>query len=90
MDDGRTITVTLPADLVDGLDQAVKAGEYSSRDEAVRVGIETLEADRLIERIGIEKARQMWAEGVASPSKDAAKVFARLRSKYQRMARERS
>lgn len=90
MDDGRTITVTLPGDLVDGLDEAVRAGDYSSRDEAVRIGIETVEADRIIERIGIDRVRQMWREGIESgPGKDGEEVFARLIAKYERLAAER-
>jgi len=90
MDDGRTITVTLPGDLVDGLDEAVKAGDYASRDEAVRIGVETLEADRMIERIGIKRVREMWRAGIESgPGKDAHEVFERLIAKYERMAAER-
>ena len=90
MDDGRTITVTLPGDLVDGLDEAVRAGEYASRDEAVRIGLETVEADRMIEKIGIERVRGMWDEGVNSgPGKDGTEVFERLIAKYERMAAER-
>lgn len=90
MDDGRTITVTLPRDLVDGLDEAVKAGEYASRDEAVRIGIETVEADRMIERIGIERVREMVRQGVESgPSRDGNEVFARLIAKCEHMAAER-
>ncbi|MBC7769628.1 MAG: hypothetical protein H7124_12675 [Phycisphaerales bacterium] len=81
--------MTLPNDLIESLDEAVKTGEYTSRDEAVRIGIEALEADRLIERIGLDRVRQMWAEGLASPSKDAGPVFARLREKYRRVAQER-
>lgn len=90
MDDGRTITVTLPSGLVDSLDEAVQAGDYSSRDEAVRIGIETVEADRIIERIGIERVREMWRQGVESgPGKDGHEVFERLIAKYQRLAAER-
>lgn len=89
MDDGRTITVTLPGDLVEGLDEAVKAGEYASRDEAIRIGLETVEADRMIERVGVEHVRQMWREGVDSKAKDAGEVFERLSAKYERLAREK-
>ncbi|MFT3728515.1 MAG: type II toxin-antitoxin system ParD family antitoxin [Terricaulis sp.] len=90
MDGGKTITVTLPSDLVDGLDAAVRAGDYTSRDEAVRVGLEMLEADRMIEALGIERVRQMWRQGVESgPGRDAEEVFARLIAKYERVAQER-
>lgn len=90
MDDGKTITVTLPSNLIDGLDQAIEAGDYPSRDEAIRLGLETVEADRVIERIGRERVREMWRQGVESgPGKDAEEVFQRLIAKYQRMAAER-
>jgi Arc/MetJ-type ribon-helix-helix transcriptional regulator len=90
MDDGRTITVTLPDDLVEGLDEAIKAGEYASRDEAVRVGLETVEADRMIERIGIERVRQMWREGTESGAGvEGHAVFRELIARYERMAAER-
>lgn len=89
MDDGRTITVTLPDGLVAGLDEAVRAGEYASRDEAIRIGLETVEADRMIERIGAERVREMWREGTESNAKDAGEVFDRLAAKYERLAREK-
>lgn len=86
-DDNRTITVSLPGDLIDGIDAAVRSGDFASRDEAVRIGVEGLEADRMIERIGIERVREMWRQGVDSgPGKDAKDVSARLLAKYQRMA----
>ena len=90
MDDGRTITIRLPDDLIESLDEAVKAGDYASRDEAIRVGLETVEADRMIERIGIERVREMWRQGVESgPAKDGEAVFQRLIAKYTRLAAER-
>jgi Arc/MetJ-type ribon-helix-helix transcriptional regulator len=89
MDDGRTITVTLPGDLVEGLDEAVRAGDYASRDEAIRIGLETVEADRMIERMGAEQVREMWREGVTGQAKNADDVFERLTAKYERLAREK-
>jgi antitoxin ParD1/3/4 len=90
MDEPKTITVTLPGDLVDSLDESVREGGYSSRDEAVRIALEQSEADRMIERIGIERVRKLWREGVESAhSKPAEEVFERLIRKYERMAAER-
>lgn len=90
MDDMKTITVTLPGELVDSLDQAVQAGEYASRDEAVQIGVETLEADKMIERIGVERLREMLREGAESgPSVDGEKVLQRLIAKYRSLAQER-
>jgi len=90
MDDGKAITITLPSDLIDSLDESVRDGGFSSRDEAVRIALETAEADRMIDRIGIERVRQMWREGVESgPGKDAKRVFQRLITKYERMAEGR-
>ncbi len=86
----KTVTVTLPADLVDCVDAAIEAGDYASLDEAVRVALESLEADRAIETLGLNRVRELWREGVESgPSVDAGAVFTRLSAKYRRMAQER-
>jgi Arc/MetJ-type ribon-helix-helix transcriptional regulator len=90
MDDPKTITITLPGELVDSLDEAVRDGGYNSRDEAVRIALEQSEADRMIDRIGIERVRELWREGVESGhSKRAEEVFERLIGKYERFAVER-
>jgi Arc/MetJ-type ribon-helix-helix transcriptional regulator len=90
MDDARTITVTLPGELVDGLDEAVQAGEYASRDEAVRIGVEKLETDKIVERIGVERMRSLLRQGADSgPGVDGESSVQRLLSKYRRIAEER-
>ena len=45
MDDVRTITVTLPAGLVERMEQQVASGEYTSASDAVRIGLELLGED---------------------------------------------
>jgi Arc/MetJ-type ribon-helix-helix transcriptional regulator len=90
MDDMKTISVTLPGEMVDGLDQAVAAGEYSSRDEALQIAVETLETDKIVERLGVERVRALLREGAESgPGVDGEAVFARLLAKYRRMTEER-
>jgi antitoxin ParD1/3/4 len=85
-----TITVTLPTELIADLGEAVDAGVYASIDDAIRIGVETLEADKMIEKIGVERVRVMLQEGIDSgPSVDGEAVFERLIAKYGRMADER-
>lgn len=85
-----SITVKLPEEIVSGLGEAVEAGIYTSIDEAVRIGVEMLEADKMIEGIGVERLRAMVREGAESgPSIDGEQVFSRLIAKYERVAEER-
>ena len=46
MDDVRTITVTLPAEVVDRVEERVASGEYLSASDVVRDGLKQLEGDK--------------------------------------------
>lgn len=64
MDEVERITVSLP--LTDELREAVETGEYPNPEAAIVEAIEAWSADRWVARIGVERLRRHWDEGIAS------------------------
>lgn len=63
--------------------QQLNAGRYNSADEIICDGLRLLEEKEFIEKIKLEKLRELIAEGVNSGDPiPAAEVIARLKLKY--------
>ncbi len=62
----RTLQVTLPDDIADEIEQAVRDGEYVSTDDALRAAAEQWQANRLVEELGVDCLQRAWEEGLAS------------------------
>jgi len=83
------ISIALPHDMVLDLKEAVESGEYATTSEAVRDALRDWRLKRKVEALDIEDLRRLVEEGIASgPSVDAESVFARLRAKYTKIAKD--
>ena len=80
MSETRSITVTLPADLVDALHARVEAGEYASESEVVRDGLRALPARDLAIEIWLrEKVVPEYDRVLAGESEGASSDELRAR-----------
>jgi antitoxin ParD1/3/4 len=71
--------------------QLIESGRFQSKSEVVREGLRLLEEREEERQIKIEKLRAAFQAGIDSGGYvPAEKVFARLKAKYQRMARKRA
>lgn len=66
MQTSRQISVTLPADLADALEQKVRSGQFASKSEAIREGLRALEAQ--------DSSLENWLIQTVGPSYDAIKA----------------
>lgn len=65
-DEVERITVTLPVGLTEEIRAAVDVGDYPTADAAVEKAVQNWTDDRIVDRIGLERLRQHWEEGLAS------------------------
>ena len=82
------ISVSLPHDMVESINDAVESGDYATVSEVVRDALRRWESDRAhdqaIKTYGLERLRQMVQEGIDSgPSIDAEEVFAQVRARLE-------
>ncbi len=72
------------------VDSLIKKGRYNSKSEVLREGLRLLQ-DRERERAEkIKELREAFRQGIeGGPHIPAEEVFAELRAKYQKMAKER-
>ena len=81
------ISVALPPDMVMLVRDAVESGEYASASEVIREALRAWKFRRKVETLEADELRELLREGVESgPGIDADLVFARLRSKYGKIA----
>lgn len=89
MDEVERITVSLP--LTDELRGAVADGEFPTTDAAVAAAVEAWTADRMVDRLGVERLRRYWNEGLASGDPkplDAEELIRRALNRAEVMQRE--
>ena len=81
------ISVALPPDMVMLVRDAVESGEYASASEVIREALRAWKFRRKVETLEADELRELINEGAESgPGIDADLVFARLRSKYEKIA----
>lgn len=66
MHTSRQISVTLPADLADALEEKVRSGQFASKSEAIREGLRALEAQ--------DSTLENWLSQTVGPAYDAIKA----------------
>ncbi|HEX5320121.1 MAG TPA: type II toxin-antitoxin system ParD family antitoxin [Stellaceae bacterium] len=89
MTKAEKISVELPADVAGSVREAVASGGYASVSEVVEDALRSWQAERQGDEMDIEELRRLVQEGIDSgPSVDGEAVFARLRAKYARMAKD--
>lgn len=66
MQPSRHISITLPADLADALEDKVRSGQFASKSEAIREGLRALEAK--------DSALEGWLTQTVGPAYDAIKA----------------
>jgi antitoxin ParD1/3/4 len=76
------MTVTMPAEMANGLRHAVDGGEYASTSEIVREAVRDWSRKRDDERRDLETLRALVKEGLVEPTQPGGEVFARLRARY--------
>jgi antitoxin ParD1/3/4 len=73
------------------INRLVKAGRFDSKSEVIRAGLRLLQEHEDERRVKLEELRAAFQAGIDSGSRiPADKVFARLKAKYEKMARERA
>lgn len=87
MDDGHRITLSVDDEIMRALEASVAAGEHTSVEQAAAAAIDAWWADRVQNLIGHDRLRSMLGAAAKSPTVDGRKVFARLRAKYEAVAR---
>lgn len=60
------ISVFLPKELADFVEDRVRSGKYASPDDVIGEALRVLEAQSLLADADIEALRQAWKEGVDS------------------------
>ncbi len=81
------ISVALPPDMVMLVRDAVESGEYASASEVIGEALRAWKFRRKIETLEADELRELINEGAdRGPGIDADLVFARLRSKYEKIA----
>lgn len=86
MDEADRITVSLP--FGEELRAAVERGEYPNADAAVQAAVDAWSSDRIVERVGIERLRRHWEEGLASGDPqplDAGRLLERVEARVLRV-----
>ncbi len=82
------ISVALPPDMVALVRDAVESGDYASASEVIREALRAWKFRRKVETLEAEELRELLREGAESgPGVEADMVFARLRAKYEKMAK---
>ena len=88
------LVVDLPADLVAGLRDSVRAGDFSSESEALEAMLRVFLSRDGVEEPDIETLRAFVAEGIAEADAgrfvDGEEMFARLRARYLAKVAERT
>ncbi len=81
------ISIALPPDMVKLVRDAVESGEYASSSEVIREALRAWKFRRKVETLEADELRELLREGAESGiGIDADMVFARLRSKYGKIA----
>ena len=81
------ISIALPPDMVKLVRDAVESGEYASSSEVIREALRAWKFRRKVETLEADELREILREGAESGiGIDADMVFARLRSKYGKIA----
>ena len=87
------LVVDLPAELVDGLRDSVRAGDFSSESEALEAMLRVFLSRDGVEEPDIETLRAFVAEGIAEADAGklipAEEVFADLRARFKAIADRR-
>lgn len=79
----EAVTISLPAEMVAEIKEAVAAGEFANTSEAVRDALRRWPRARTVVALGEEELRRLVAEGRESGAPvDGDTVFDRLRAKY--------
>jgi Arc/MetJ-type ribon-helix-helix transcriptional regulator len=88
------LVVDLPAELVDGLRDSVRAGDFASESEAVEAVLRVFYGSDGAEEPDIETLRAFVAERIAEADAgrfvDTDEMFARLRTRYLAKVAERT
>ena len=82
------ISVSLPKEMVETVNQAVESGDYATASEVVREALRKWESDRAYDRAiktyGLERLRSLVREGMESgPAPDADEVFAEVKARLE-------
>ena len=81
------ITISLPAQMVAEIKEAIAAGEFANTSEAIRDALRHWRRSRVVVALNDEELRRLVAEGRASGEPvDGDTVLRRLQEKYEAMA----
>jgi len=68
----------------------LKSGRYNSKSEVIREGLRLLEEREATRAMKLEELRKAFRQGIESgPGIPAEEVFAELKEKYSKMAKDR-
>ena len=68
----------------------LKSGRYNSKSEVIREGLRLLEQREQARAVQLEELRKAFRQGIESgPGIPAEQVFAELKAKYEKMAKDR-
>ena len=68
----------------------LKSGRYNSKSEVIREGLRLLEERENLRAVKLEELRKAFRKGIESgPGIPAETVFAELKEKYSKMAKDR-
>ena len=88
------LVVDLPADLVAGLRESVRAGAFGSESEAVEVLLRTWYGDESVQEADIKTLRAFVAEGIADTEagrlSDAEEVYSRVLARIDEFAAQKA
>ncbi|WP_374944055.1 type II toxin-antitoxin system ParD family antitoxin [Sphingomonas sp.] len=62
----RRVEAPVDAELGDEIASAIADGTYADVEAIVETAMRRWQEDRMVERIGIDRLRSMWEEGIAS------------------------
>lgn len=81
------ITISLPKEMIDEIEAAIEAGEFTNTSEAIREALRHWRRSRTVIALNDEHLRRLVAEGRESgPPVEGEKALKRLRARYVAMA----
>jgi antitoxin ParD1/3/4 len=77
-EDPKSLTITLPADQIERLEEAVASGEYASKDEIVRYALRAWENSKSNEVFDEDHLKREYDAGLASGEPVAVDILTML------------